>query len=161
MIKIKRPGAVGAAPGPKGNDLADRFPDISPAPTTQVSGRSPSRAAPPIERRTHIALADLLRIACRPDWFWSHIPSGEHRSEKTGALLKRMGTQRGMLDFLLIGPDGQHHWLELKRANAPLSESQTAFIAELDRRGVPYAIARSFDSAVTQLKQWGVLPRVT
>ena len=28
--------------------------------------RSARRAPPPIERRTHIALADLLRIACRP-----------------------------------------------------------------------------------------------
>ena len=67
---------------------------------------------PPLERKVHIALADTLRAACRPDWWWSHIPSGEHRSEKTGALLKRMGMQRGMLDFLLISPTGAHHWLE-------------------------------------------------
>jgi hypothetical protein len=74
-----------------------------------------STVPPPIERRTHIALADLLRAACRPGWWWSHVPSGEHRSERTGGLLKRMGLRPGMLDFLLISPAGEHHWLELKR----------------------------------------------
>jgi hypothetical protein len=119
--------------------------------------RSARRAPPPIERRTHIALADLLRHTCRPGWWWSHIPSGEHRSEKTGALLKRMGTQRGMLDFLLISPSGEHHWLELKRGSAPLTEAQQAFIEQLNRRGVPHYVARNYDAAVQQLKQWGVL----
>jgi hypothetical protein len=119
--------------------------------------RSARRAPPPIERRTHIALADLLRHTCRPGWWWSHIPSGEHRSEKTGALLKRMGTQRGMLDFLLISPTGAHHWLELKRGSAPLTEAQQAFIEQLTRRGVPWFVARNYDAAVQQLKQWGVL----
>ena len=121
--------------------------------------RRPARQAPPpIERRTHIALADLLRHTCRPNWWWSHIPSGEHRSEKTGALLKRMGTRPGMLDFLLISPTGEHHWLEIKRGNAPLTEAQQAFIEQLNRRGVPHHVARSFDDAVKQLTQWGVLP---
>jgi VRR-NUC domain len=119
--------------------------------------RSARRAPPPIERRTHIALADLLRHTCRPGWWWSHIPSGEYRSEKTGALLKRMGTQRGMLDFLLISPTGAHHWLELKRGSAPLTEAQQAFIEQLNRRGVPWFVARDYDAAVRQLKEWGVL----
>jgi hypothetical protein len=70
----------------------------------------------PIERRTHIAIADLLRWqAHHKGWWWSHVGSGEYRTEKTGALLKRMGLCPGMLDFLLISPTGRHHWLELKR----------------------------------------------
>jgi len=120
--------------------------------------RRPARRMPlPIERRTHIALADTLRVSCRPGWWWSHVPSGEHRSEKTGALLKRMGTQRGMLDFLLIAPSGAHHWMELKRGNAPLTDAQRAFIEELTGRGVPWFVARDYEGAVRQLKQWGTL----
>jgi hypothetical protein len=119
--------------------------------------RPARRAPPPIERRTHIALADLLRVACRPGWWWSHVPSGEHRSERTGGLLKRMGLQRGMLDFLLISPAGVHHWLELKRGSAPLTEAQQAFIAQLDSRAVPWAVCRDYESAVRQLKAWGVV----
>ena len=72
-------------------------------------------------------------------------------------MLKRMGTQSGMLDFLLIAPTGQHHWLELKRGSAPLTEAQQAFIEQLERRSVPWFVARDYDTAVKQLKAWGVL----
>ena len=121
--------------------------------------RRPARRLPlPIERRTHIAIADLLRLqAHHKGWWFSHVPLGEHRSQRTGALLKRMGTQRGMLDFLLIAPTGQHHWLELKRGSAPLTEAQQAFIEQLERRGVPWFVARDYDAAVKQLRAWGVL----
>lgn len=120
--------------------------------------RVPVRRMPPaLERRTHIAIADLLRATCRPDWIWSHIANGEHRSEQTGKLLKRMGLRRGLLDFLLISPVGAHHWLELKRHLEPLSDEQEWFVAELRKRRVPYYVARDYDSAVRQLKAWGVL----
>ena len=120
--------------------------------------RRAARQLLPIERRTHIAIADLLRLrAHRKGWWFSHVPLGEHRSEKTGALLKRMGTQAGMLDFLLIAPTGQHHWLELKRGSAPLTEAQQAFIEQLERRGVPWFVARDYAAAVKQLKAWDVL----
>jgi len=115
------------------------------------------RLPPALERRTHIAIADLLRQAAGAGWWWSHIPSGEHRTEQTGALLQRMGLKPGMLDFLLISPAGAHHWLELKRGLAPLTDGQIEFTAELRRRGVPYYIARDYDAAVRQLKLWGVL----
>ena len=37
----------------------------------------------------------------------------------TAALLQRMGVRPGLFDFLLIGPDGRHYWLELKRGPPP------------------------------------------
>lgn len=127
-------------------------------PQRDVWKRQTVRRLPPaLERRTHIAVADLLRHTARAGWWWSHIPSGEYRTEATGALLKRMGLQRGMADFLLISPTGVHHWLELKRGNAPLTEDQEAFAAALRRCGVPYYVARHYDGAVHQLKQWGAL----
>ena len=115
------------------------------------------RLPPALERRTHIAIANLLRHTARAGWWWTHIPSGELRTEATGALLKRMGLQRGMADFLLISPTGVHHWLELKRGNAPLTEDQEAFAAALRRCGVPYAVARGYDDAVRQLTRWDAL----
>jgi hypothetical protein len=120
--------------------------------------RRPAKAAPPApERRTHIAIADTLRADCRPGWWWSHVPSGELRTENTGALLKRMGLKPGMSDFLFIAPDGSHAWLELKRADGVLSDSQTDFLGMLRQRGVKCAVARSYADAIEQLKQWGVL----
>lgn len=121
--------------------------------------RRPAHRTPaPIERRLHIAIADRLRTACKPGWWWSCIPSGEYRTEKTGALLQRMGLKPGMSDLLFISPTGQHCWLEIKRDHrAPLTDGQIEFTAELRRRGVPYYVARDYDAAVDQLKKWGVL----
>lgn len=117
--------------------------------------------APALERRTHIALAGLLHRTCEPGWWWPHIPSGEYRTLTTGALLQRMGTKAGMFDFLFISPNGVHHWLELKRGSqGQLSMAQILFRTELQSRGVPYGIARSFDGAVSILTGWGVLDGV-
>jgi hypothetical protein len=116
---------------------------------------------PVIERKTHIAIADALRAGCSPGWEWTHFPAGEHRTEKTGALLKRMGMKKGWSDFVLMGPDGVHHWLELKRGNAPLTEEQEGFRDACDERGVPWAVARSFNEAIAVLQRWGALDRLT
>jgi hypothetical protein len=115
------------------------------------------RAPLPLERNSHIAVADALRVGCEPGWLWTHFPAGEYRSEQTGALLKRMGLQRGWPDFLLIGPDGDHCWLELKRGKAPLTWEQKAFRDEMQIRGVEWALARSFDEAIEALRVWGAL----
>lgn len=115
------------------------------------------RAPPAPERRTHIAIADLLRRAAKPGWIFMHVANGEMRSHATGALLQRMGVMAGAFDFLLIGPEGTHHWLELKRGRAPLSDPQCQFQAQLQARAVPHAVARSFDEAVAALKGWDVL----
>jgi hypothetical protein len=118
----------------------------------------PKRIARAPERSTHIAIADQLRAACKPGWWWSHVPSGELRTEATGALLKRMGLKPGMGDFLFVSPAGVHHWLELKRGtDAVLSEGQMLFCSEMRKRGVPYEICRSYEAAEKQLKKWGVL----
>jgi hypothetical protein len=124
--------------------------------------RGPRCPPPPApERRTHIALADLLRRVGRADWLWFHVPNGEYRTKETGALLLRMGVMPGVFDLLLISPTGAHHWLELKRgAKAGMSLAQIRFRHELQVRGVPYGVARSFDEAVDFLRAWGVIEGV-
>jgi hypothetical protein len=119
--------------------------------------RRPRKPAPALEVRTHIAVSDLLAWSAAPGWWWSHIGHGGHRSEATGALLKRMGLKRGLFDFLLIAPDGTHHWLELKRGSAPLTPEQQTFHQAMQARGVPCAIARSFDQAIETLERWGAI----
>jgi hypothetical protein len=120
--------------------------------------RQRRRPPAPLERRATIAIADLLRTAAKPGWWWSHIPSGELRTEKTGALLQRMGLKPGMADFLFVGPGGRLCFLELKRSRGGrLSPAQKEFREEMERRGVPYAVAGGFDQAVEVLQSWGVL----
>jgi hypothetical protein len=97
-------------------------------------------------------------VAAKPGWLFLHPANGEYRNPTTAALLKRLGVLPGAFDLLLIGPDGVHHWLELKRAaGGKLSPRQQWFADELSARGVPYAVAAGFDQAVKVLQSWGVL----
>jgi hypothetical protein len=123
-----------------------------------MTARRPGRRRPSssAERRTHIAVADRLRAEARPGWWWSHVPSGELRTKRTAALLVRLGLKSGMSDFVLVGPDGLHHWLELK-ADSPLSEAQADFVGMLRARRVPCAVARSYGEAIEVLQSWGTI----
>jgi hypothetical protein len=111
----------------------------------------------PLEFETHVSIADALRLAVVPGWLWTHFPAGEKRDMRTAARLKRMGLNRGFADFLLIDPEGLHHWLELKRGKAPLTSDQEAFGEAMRARRVPYAVVRSFEEAVDQLHEWQAL----
>lgn len=115
-------------------------------------------APPPKERAVHIAIADLLRVGAAPGWLWTHFPSGELRTEKTGALLKRMGVQAGWSDFLLVSPAGELHVLELKRRGSKPSEAQEQFLAEVGSRPRCHAAwTDHYEGAVEVLKMWGAI----
>jgi len=111
------------------------------------------------EMATHVAVADMLRKLAMPGWWWSTIPSGEMRTETTGALLKRLGLKRGIPDFLFIGPSGTHRWMELKRAGngGRLSPDQLEFQGMCIERGISHAVVRGFAEAEAQLREWHVL----
>ncbi len=111
----------------------------------------------PKEIELHFAVAKVLRQYCRPDWQWFHVPNGELRDYRTAAKLKAMGVRRGIPDLILCPPAGQLHCLELKRLGQRLTEDQAAFEGWCQRGGVPYAIAWTFDEALTVLDAWGCL----
>ena len=112
---------------------------------------------PALEFETQCAIAQTIRIGLQPGWKWNVFPSGEKRTPATGARLKAMGHQPGWPDLIFISPDGVHHWLELKRGKAPLSDAQAAFLADMQSRGVPIAVARSYEAAMRHLKAWGAV----
>jgi hypothetical protein len=117
------------------------------------------RQSAPKEFSIHCMVADDLRRFCAPDWRWTHFPAGEARTAATGARLKRMGTQAGWPDFILLDPDGRFYGLELKRRGNTLSDTQLAFRAWCWSHDVRYAVADSYHEAVAVLKIWGVLPQ--
>jgi hypothetical protein len=82
---------------------------------------------------------------------------GEYRAPATAARLKRMGTTSGWPDFILLGPSGLAHFLEIKRRSGRLSEEQQAFSAWCVAHGIPFAIVRSFDEALRVLRAWGAI----
>lgn len=109
------------------------------------------------EFRLQCAVADMLWKLALPGWWWSAIPSGEKRTIETGERLKRAGLKAGMFDYLLIGPDGTHVWLELKADKGVLSPAQLDFEGMLCRCGVKHAVVWGFGEAERQLRDWGVL----
>jgi hypothetical protein len=117
--------------------------------------------APPLEFAVHCQVADTLRRWATPDWMWTHVPLGERRSPVTGARLKRMGTQRGWPDFILIAPLDYYvlrpYFLELKRRGGKLSAPQAAFAAWCSVHHCPHAVADSYDTAVKVLQDWGAV----
>lgn len=102
-------------------------------------------------------VADLLDRWIKPSWKFSHFPSGELRTEATGARLKRMGLKTGWPDFLLVSPKGEMHCLELKRYDGVLSDAQKDFRDWALAHGVPYVVARTLEAAAAALNVWGCL----
>ena len=129
-----------------------------------AEGRRPrARRCPlanPRELVLHKATVDLLRKIAKPEWRWSHFPSGEKRDVRTAARLKSMGLQRGWPDLVLIAPDGRFHGLELKRVGEQLTDDQEDFQMWCIRHGVRYAVAWSIDEVMMILGAWGAIVKV-
>jgi hypothetical protein len=115
----------------------------------------------PLEFAVHCLIADTLRRWAAPNWVWTHIPLGERRDDIAGARLKRLGTQPGWPDLILIPPkeypNPRPHFLELKRRGGKLTELQAAFALWCKLNNCPHAVADTYEAAVAVLKKWGAL----
>ncbi len=129
-----------------------------------AKGRKPRPRKPatekPKEIELHMDVAHLLRKRARADWRWTHIPSGELRDVRVAMKLKRMSTQRGWPDFILVSPAGKLHALELKRPGGRLSEAQGAFQVWACAWGLPHCVAESMKDVLAILDYWGALAPV-
>lgn len=112
--------------------------------------------APP-ERAVHIALARLLDISLSGGWLWFHPANGEKRELKTAQLLVALGVKSGVSDFILVGPGGLFHALELKRRGLKPTPAQRAFLERVRAIGGVSDWTDNFDGAVRILKDWGAV----
>lgn len=112
---------------------------------------------PPLEFRLHCMVADILQDYRNPGWRYNHIASGEYRPPATAARLKRMGVQPGWPDFIVIGPKGKLHFLELKRRGEGLSEAQEEFFAWCHEEKIKCEWTDDFKIAINTLKEWGAV----
>ena len=108
------------------------------------------------EFRLTVVIADVLRFRGMPDMYWSHLPFGEARSERTGARLKRMGTRPGAPDFLLIR-NGRCIGLELKEKGGRQSDNQRATESAWTLAGGLYRCCKGYDETVAFLEMVGLL----
>lgn len=112
----------------------------------------------PTEFEIHCVVADYLRHGLADGWMWWHTPNGGYRMQATAGMLKRMGTQPGVVDILLAkAPHCQLHALELKRRGAKLTDDQKEWMAMVRKLGGEAAWADSVDYALEILKEWGAI----
>jgi hypothetical protein len=120
--------------------------------------RAAKKPPPAIERRTHIAIADTLRVGLASGWLWFHPANGELRQLRTAELLKRMGVRPGVSDFILVGPpQGRVHALEVKRKGNRPTEAQIAFLEAVRAAGGLSDWVDTFEAAIGLLREWGAL----
>jgi hypothetical protein len=134
------------------------------------SRRQRGRSLPaPLEFSMQCAIADVLRINCKPTWLWQHIPGGEERPAEfrngvrvsfAGARLKRAGFQPGWPDFVLLAPGGRLHCMELKRRGNKPTEHQAAFALWCRLNGVPHEFVWDVATAIAVFEGWGALRTV-
>jgi hypothetical protein len=110
-----------------------------------------------LEFETQCAVVKTFEVSRVKGWIMTAFPAGELRDKATAGRLKAMGLKPGFFDLLLIDSAGQHYWLEMKRGNAPLNDDQQWFEGAMIERGIPHAIARSYEQAIAVLKAWGAV----
>jgi hypothetical protein len=102
----------------------------------------------------HMTAAAFLRHAWPGDLPWTHFPAGEKRDARTGAKLKAMGLAAGWPDFILLLPNGQAAFLELKASAGSLSDPQIEFRQKATALRCGYAVCRSLDEVEATLTRW-------
>jgi VRR-NUC domain len=88
-----------------------------------------------------------------------HVPNGGLRSKSEAARLRWVGTLAGVLDLVLVLPEGRCSFWEVKAERGMLSADQKAFIARLERSGHSWALVRSIDDARRELAKLGIRTR--
>ena len=88
----------------------------------------------------------------------THVANERVCTSRYGALLKKMGLQAGVPDFIVFSPGKKHAilLLELKTVKGRLSEAQKAF-AERIKKNCPqikWACAYGFDEAVEIIERY-------
>jgi len=125
-------------------------------------------ATPDKEVQMQIQLMNLLKWCLRPDVIKLHIPNGELRDKRSAAKLKAMGVLPGASDLLFLwkkyweDSEGSHTapgilFLELKLPGKTATEEQIAFGLAVRLAGADYAVARSIEQALAELRTRGLL----
>jgi hypothetical protein len=88
-----------------------------------------------------------------------HVPNGGLRSKPEAAKLKWMGVLAGVLDLVLVLPDGRCAFWETKTPHGRLSDDQQAFTLRLMALGHRWAVVLSIDDARRELAALGIETR--
>jgi hypothetical protein len=71
-------------------------------------------------------------------------------------LIKAMGKYPGVSDYIFGNGEGMY-CLEMKTKTGVLTDNQKAFRSWCELKGAKYVVAKSFEEAEAQLREWGIL----
>ena len=108
------------------------------------------------EQTIHRTIVQHLRTRAVPGCTWWHTPNGGWRSPVEAAIFKSLGVRAGVADLVLLH-DGQFFALELKAPGGRLTESQSAFLDDVEAAGGIVACAEGLDAALRKLERWSLL----
>jgi hypothetical protein len=125
--------------------------------------RGVTATTPDKEVAMQIQLVSLLRWCLRPDVIMRHVPNGELRDKRTAAKLKAMGVLAGSADLEFFWKEideseGETRkyfralFLELKLPGKSATDAQIEFALAMRLLGAEFAVARSIDEAIAELK---------
>jgi hypothetical protein len=105
--------------------------------------------------------AAIFEFVCwvAPHLICFHVPNGGFRTKAEAARLKWIGVLAGVLDLVLVLPEGRSAFWETKTPHGRLSDDQKAFIERLIALGHSWAVVRSIDDARRELAALGIETR--
>lgn len=118
------------------------------APAHDLFGPSPRDAN--AEARSQAAIVEYVRLVA-PEIIIFSVPNGGLRSKAEAARLKWTGVLAGVLDLVLVLPDGRSAFWEVKTPKGRLSADQREFIARLEALDHAWAVVRDIDDARREL----------
>ncbi len=108
------------------------------------------------EQGIHRAVIQHLQMRGAPGVVFIHVPNGGFRQPTEAAIFKGLGVRAGTSD-LLLWHQGKAFALELKAPGGRATESQLAFLSDMERAGAYTCLAEGLDRALKVLETWGLL----
>jgi hypothetical protein len=110
------------------------------------------------EAKRQAAIVEFVRWVA-PHLICFHVPNGGFRTKAEAARLKWIGVLAGVLDLVLVLPEGRSAYWETKTPHGRLSDDQKAIIGRLQALGHSWAVVLSIDDARRELAALGVETR--
>ena len=110
------------------------------------------------EGRRQIAIVEYVRWVA-PQIIVFHPANGGWRTKAEAARFKALGVLAGVLDLVLVLPEGRVAFWEVKTQPGRISPAQFAFIDRLEANGHVWAVVRSVDDARVELARLGIKTR--
>ena len=108
------------------------------------------------EQRIRQTIVQHWRARAMPGCVWWHSPNGGWRNPIEAKIFQSAGVKPGVADLVFLH-EGQFFSLELKAYGGRLTESQSAFLDDVEAAGGIVACAEGLDEALRKLERWGLL----